>query len=177
MLAGFVLIGSAQSVYAVSTAKVKPKPKPYQYVRVFYYQGGKAAKKSFFGHPKSVDVFAPQSYTLNADGLLDGSVGSDLLAFARKNNIKVMPLITNKGFSESGAHSLLDDPARQNAAIVALIAEAKDRQYWGWQFDFEQMDVSYRDKYSVFIKRAGKQMADHNLAMSVAVVADFAKSG
>lgn len=164
----FLLIGNAESALA--------KPKPYSYVRVFYYSGGKAAKKSFFNHPKSIDVFAPQSYTLDADGKLNGMVGDDLLAFARKNKIRVMPLITNKRFSESSAHTLLDDPLKQDSAIAALIMEARDRQYWGWQFDFEQMGVSYRDKYSAFVKMAGDEMHKNGLAVSVAVVAQISQN-
>lgn len=169
----FLLIGSMQNVYAT---KAKPKLKPYQYVRVFYYSGGKAAKKSFLSHPKSIDVFAPQSYALDADGKLGGSVGEGLLVFARKNKIKVMPLVTNKRFSESSARTLLDDPLKQDVAIAALIAEAADRQYWGWQFDFEQMDVSYRDKYSAFIKKAGDEMHKNNLVVSVAAVAQVSQN-
>lgn len=168
IIIGFFLVGIADNALA--------KPKPHPYVRVFYYSGGKTAKKSFFGHPKSIDVFAPQSYTLDADGKLSGNVDDDLLAFARNNKIKVMPLVTNKRFNENAAHTLLDDPTKQDSAIASLIAEAADRQYWGWQFDFEQMDVSYRDKYSAFVKRAGEQMRRHDLAVSVAVVAQVSQN-
>lgn len=173
---GILVIASAQSVFAAPVAKKAAKPKPHQYVRIFYYSGGKAAKKSFLSHPKSIDVFAPQSYTLDANGALSGSVDDTLLVFARKNKIEVMPLITNKRFNESAAHTLLDDPLKQDSAISALIAEARDRQYWGWQFDFEQMDVSYRDKYSAFIKKAGDEMHKNGLAVSVAVVAQVSQN-
>ena len=175
VLVVFLLGVNANHVHAVS-AKAKPKPKPHQYTRVFYYQGGKEAKKSFFSHPKSIDVFAPQSYMLDTDGKLDGTVGDDLLVFARKNKIKVMPLVTNRRFSKSSAHTLLDNPTKQDSAINALIAEARDRQYWGWQFDFEQMDVSYRGKYSAFIKKAGDEMHKNGLVMSVAVVAQISQN-
>jgi spore germination protein YaaH len=173
---GLALAGSAGSARAAAPVKVKPKPKAYPYVRIFYYQKGKNAKKSFFSYPKSIDVFAPQVYTLDADGILNGIVDDDLLKFARKNKIKVMPLITNKRFNEGSAHALLDDPARQDSAISALIAEARDRGYWGWQFDFEQMNVSYRDTYSAFIKKAGERMREHNLVISVAVVAQISQN-
>lgn len=177
IILGFFLIGSAENVHAVSAkAKPKPKPKPHPYVRIFYYQGGKAAKKSFFAHPKSIDVFAPQSYTLDAGGKLSGGVDDKLLRFARGHGIKVMPLVTNKRFQISAAHTLLDDPSKQDVAIASLIAEARDRQYWGWQFDFEQMDVSYRDRYSAFVKRVADEMHRHDLAMSVAVVAQVSQN-
>ncbi|MBI3442516.1 MAG: hypothetical protein HY007_02015 [Candidatus Sungbacteria bacterium] len=152
------------------------KPKPYPYIRIFYYQGGAAAKRSFFSHPKSIDVLAPQSYTLDADGILNGTVDDDLLAFARKNKIRVMPLVTNKKFNKGAAHTLLDDPAKQDVAIAALIAEGRDRQYWGWQLDFEQMDVSYRDKYSAFVKKAADAMHANGLVASVAVVAQISQN-
>lgn len=170
---GFLLIGSAPNVFAAPVAKkaAKPKPKPHSYMRIFYSQKGKNAKKSFFAHPKSIDVFAPQTYALDAEGKLSGNVDEKLLVFARKHKIKVMPLVTNKRFARSAAHALLDDPLKQDAAIAALVAEARDQKYWGWQFDFEQMDSSYRERYSAFVAKAADEMRKHKLVVSVAVIA------
>ncbi len=180
MVALAVLLGTnTNHARAASVAKktsTKPASKPHPYVRVFYYQEGKAAKRAFLSNPKSIDVFAPQSYSLDADGKLSGAVGDDLLVFARKHKIKVMPLVTNKRFVRSIAHALLDDPPKQDRAIGALIAEARDRHYWGWQFDFEQMDASYRDTYSAFIKKAGDEMHTNGLGVSVAVVAQISQN-
>ena len=49
--------------------------------------------------------------------------------------------------------------------------EAKKYGYWGWQLDFEQMDLSYRDKYTAFVQQFGAAMAANGLESSVAVIA------
>lgn len=140
------------------------------YERVFYYREGPNARESLYAHPEAVDILAPQTYSLNAAGELRGTLNSEVLAFAQKNKINIMPLVTNGAFSRSVAHAILDDRKKQDWAIEQLVAEAEKQGYWGWQFDFEQMDVSYKNKYSAFIKRAGEAFQQNDLVLSVAVV-------
>lgn len=145
------------------------------YERLFYYVEGENARKSFFAHPDSIDIFAPQTYHVKANGDLSGSVKADLLEFAKKNNIKVMPLFTNGAFSQSDGHTLLDSKKAQKILIKNLIKEAKDFDYIGWQIDFEQMDLSYRDKFSEFTERIYKEFQKNNLLLSVAVIAQISE--
>lgn len=149
---------------------------PTKYYTLFYFREGTNARHSFFAHPSSMDIFAPQNYMIDGGGTLIGSVKPDLLAFAKKNQIKVMPLLTNGNFHATTSRTFLDDPARQNILIGNLIKEAKDFGYWGWQVDFEQMDLSYRDKFSAFIDRAGKALKANNLKLSVAVIAQVSEN-
>jgi len=165
-----MLLWTNGSARAAETAPPSASP-AREYLRVLYYREGKSARASFLGHPKSVDVFAPQSYSINRSGSLAGRVDPALLTFARKNGIKVMPLVTNRGFDREQTQIFLMRPAKQDAAIRALIREAEKNTFWGWQFDFEQIDVSYRDRYSAFIRKAGAELKKSNFAMSVAVMA------
>ena len=146
------------------------------YDRLFYYVEGKNARKSFFSPPSSIDIFAPQSYMVNNDGLLLGTIKPDLLAFAKKNKIKVMPLLTNGAFSTTTCDSFLNDTNRQEILINNLILEAKNFGYVGWQIDFEQMNLSYRDKFSEFIKKAYIEFKKNNLKLSVAVIAQVSEN-
>ncbi len=164
-----VLMSSA----VLATVYAATKAKSYTYTRIFYYRDGALARQSLFAHPSSIDVLAPQSYTLDNKGKLIGGVRANILAFAQKHTIQVMPLVTNGKFSKDVYQTLLGDTAMQDSALALLVAEAKKNSYWGWQFDFEQMDVSYRDKYSAFIKRAADVMKQNNLALSVAVIAQI----
>lgn len=141
------------------------------YTRIFYYQDGKNARQSFLTYPSSIDVFAPQVYHFNDDGTLDGGLDQDLIDFANKHKIKVMPLVTNGAFTQRSYKMILDDQTKQDTAINALLVEAVRHGYWGWQIDFEQMDVSYKDKFSLFLKKAYSVMQKNNLAFSVAVIA------
>ena len=148
----------------------------FKYDRLFYFREGPLARKSFFAHPKSIDIFAPQNYMVDNNGLLFGSVESDLLAFAKKNKIKVMPLLTNGDFSTTTCDKFLNSTAEQEMLINSLIMEAKDFGYIGWQIDFEQMNASYRDKFSEFIERTYAMFQKNNLKLSVAVIAQVSEN-
>jgi len=144
--------------------------------RIFYYREGKKARASLFAHASSIDVLAPQAYSIDGTGALEGSIDPAVIAFAKQQGIRLMPLVTNKAFASTSVASFLDDPAKQDAAIAALVSEAASQGYWGWQADFEQIDVAYRDKFSAFIARAGQAMKTHGLEWSVAVVAQTSEN-
>jgi spore germination protein YaaH len=153
------------------TAAAAANNTPPHYTRLFYYQSGSAGYRSFLLHPGSIDIFAPQLYKLDSEGNLSGQIRSEMLKFALDRHIRVMPLVTNGNFSKNTAQALLDDPVKQDAAIKALIDEAKKDGFYGWQIDFEQIDASYKDKFSAFISKAYAAMKQEGLALSVAVIA------
>lgn len=161
LLLVLLAFGSAQPLFAAPTE---------DYLRVFYYREGANARESLYANPKSIDVLAPQTYGVNAEGKLVGTLNSAVLAFAKQNGIKIMPLVTNGAFSKSVAHAILDDKKKQDLIVRQLITEAKAQGYWGWQIDFEQIDASYKSKFSAFIKKAAKALDKKNLVLSVAVV-------
>ncbi|OGD33683.1 hypothetical protein A2833_03515 [Candidatus Azambacteria bacterium RIFCSPHIGHO2_01_FULL_44_55] len=159
------------TVGTVANAAVATKAATYSYTRIFYYREGRLARESLFTYPSSIDVLAPQSYSFNSSGKLSGGINAAVVSFAKKNKIKIMPLVTNGNFGRAAYRAILDDSAKQDLAINALVDEAKKNGYWGWQFDFEQMDVFYRDKYSAFAAKAGEALRKNQLIFSVAVIA------
>jgi len=179
LFSAFFIIASILStpinfVDALTADQISKKTKA-SYTRVFYYQEGKNARASFVANINSIDIFAPQTYSFNSTGKLVGSVKADLLILAKENNIKVMPLVTNGAFSQASFKNILDNPKNQDIYIALLIGEAKKYGYWGWQLDFEQMDLSYRDKFSVFVKKFGDRMKKEGLISSVAVIAQVSE--
>lgn len=146
------------------------------HTRLFYYQEGKLARESLFAHYQSIDVFAPMAYKFDESGNLTGSVKPDVLEFVKNHQIKVMPLVTNGNFNPAISRALLSNPAMQETAIAALIAEAKKQGYWGWQFDFEQMDVASRGQFSAFVRKAADEMRANNLTVSVAIIAQISEN-
>ena len=162
--------------FIVASALAATEKKSYSYIRIFYYRDGLLAKESLFSHAGSIDVLAPQSYSLDSSGKMLGSVNAGVLAFASKNNIKIMPLVTNGNFSKEVYQPILDDSEKQDLAITSLVEEAKKKGYWGWQLDFEQMDVSYKEKYSAFVDRAAKVLNKNNLVLSIAVIAQVSNN-
>ncbi|MDE2399799.1 MAG: hypothetical protein KGL67_02200 [Patescibacteria group bacterium] len=169
-------IMTGTSAEAATKAKSTTPAKPIPISKIFYFKDNPDARASLFAHPTSIDILAPQTYSIDNTGLLVGAIDPAILTFAQTNNIKVMPLVTNKGFSKSTANSILDDTAKQDLAINALITEAQQQKYYGWQFDFEGMDATYRDKYSAFVARTYTAMKQHNLILSVAVIAQISSN-
>jgi spore germination protein YaaH len=167
----FLIFGATAASTLAAT-----KTKSYSYVRFFYYRDGLLARESLFTYPSSIDVLAPQAYSFDGSGKLLGSINTNVLAFANKKKIKVMPLVTNGNFSKAVYQAILDDPAKQDLAINSLIEEAKKKGHWGWQLDFEQMDASYRDKYSAFANRVGEALRKNQLVFSVAVIAQVSSN-
>ncbi len=175
----FAAIGAAAvivgTLWVPGSAFAKTAP-PFRYTRVFYFTDSKAARQSLYAYWAYVDVFAPQSYAFDNDGTLSGSVNPDVLAFAHRVGLKIMPLVTNGNFSSSSAHAFLDDRGAQDRAIASLIAQARENGFWGWQLDFEQMDASYRDRYSAFVDRFSQQLHAAGLKATVAVVAQISEN-
>ena len=158
---------------ALAAAEIK---QPYGYTRIFYYREGPLARESLFTYPSSIDTLAPQSYSFDSLGNLSGKINEKVLAFAKERKIKMMPLVTNGNFSKAVYQSILDDSAKQDMAINNLVAEAENKEYWGWQFDFEQMDDSYKDRFSAFVKKASETLKKNNLVFSVAVIAQVSEN-
>lgn len=144
---------------------------PLHYQHLFYYRDSPANKKDFFAHANVVDIFAPQVYSLYPDGTLGGALSQDLITFAKKRGIKIIPLVTNGAFNASTTDTLLTDTAKQSVAITTLIQEALAHGYAGWQFDFEQIPAYNKDAYSAFIQNAATKLRAAGLSVSVAVVA------
>ncbi len=151
-------------------------PTAHGYVRLFYYKETKTSHADFITNWKYVDILAPQTYAFDASGKLQGSVNATVLSVARKHSIKVMPLVTNASFGQQSLSNILDNEAIQSAVIEQLVSEAKKNNYWGWEIDFEQMDASYRDRYSAFIKKMGTTFRAHKLKLSVSVIAQVSNN-
>lgn len=142
-----------------------------QPTRVFYYRDNENARQSLYRNYGSIDILAPQSYAINGEGKLESEMNRDVVDFALLHGVKVMPLVTNKGFSQIAIKATLDDPNKQDEIIRGLVAEAHKQGYYGWQIDFEQMDETYKDKFTSFVAMFGKGMKEAELASSVAVIA------
>ena len=143
--------------------------------RVFYFRDSTLARESLFNYPSYIDVLAPQAYAVDENGSISGSIDAKILAFTKKKKIKVMPLLTNGKFTQKSYQAILDNGSLQDSVIATLIAKAKQNNFYGWQIDFEQMDVSYRDKFSNFIAKMHTEFKKNNLILSVAVIAQVSE--
>jgi spore germination protein YaaH len=138
--------------------------------RIFYYSESKSNVADFVQHAKDIDIIAPQTYEITDSLTASGTVPADLLAAARDNHVKVMPLIANSGFSRSIIHSFLASTTAESSLISYLISEALSKGYIGWQFDLEAISSSDRDALSALTENTATALHKNGLILSVAAV-------
>lgn len=161
---GYVCTPSVDATTASSSAHVE---------KIFYMSQADLTDglQSLQKNASSIDVVAPQVYTIETDLEATGSVPIRIETIAKTNGIKVMPLITNQGFSQSLMHNFLSSTTAEDALVSYLVSEAQSNGYIGWQFDFEHMSATDTDLYSAFVEKTAAALHNSNLILSVAAVA------
>lgn len=129
---------------------------------------------SFQQHWRGVSIIAPQCFSMDAQGFIAGEVPPEVLDIARRHNVAVMPLVTNRGFDQPLMHTVLDTPESRARAIRYLVYYALRDGYIGFQFDYENIKYYYRDKFTVFFHEAAIEFHRHHLLLSAAVVGKYA---
>jgi spore germination protein YaaH len=125
---------------------------------------------SFQEHADRVSIIAPQTFSMDEKGFIGGSVPAEVLSVAGEKGVAVMPLVTNRGFKQPLMHTVLDDPEARARAIRYLAYYALRDGYLGFQFDYENIHYTYRDKFTVFFREAAQEFHRHKLQISAAIV-------
>jgi spore germination protein YaaH len=84
-----------------------------------------------------------------------------------------MPLVTNRGFKQDLMHTVLDTPASRLRVIRYLLYYALRDGYIGFQFDYENIRYTYRERFTVFFHEAAREFHRHGLLLSAAVVGKY----
>jgi spore germination protein YaaH len=125
---------------------------------------------SFRAHAAKISIIAPQTFSMDAQGFILGEVPPQVMQIAAENHVAVTPLVTNRGFNQPLMHTVLDTPESRARAIRYLIYYALRDGYLGFQFDYENIHYTYRDKFTVFFREAVREFHKHKLQLSAAVV-------
>lgn len=125
---------------------------------------------SFQAHAARISIVAPQTFTMDAQGFIAGEVPAKVMETAREMRVAVTPLVTNRGFNQPLMHTVLDSPEARARAIRYLIYYALRDGYQGFQFDYENIHYTYRDKFTVFFKEAAREFHRYHLQISAAIV-------
>src|SRR3989344_6502393 len=167
---GFVVCIFSLLVTCFLSKTVHGQTKNYE--RLFYIVDGKNGLESLKKNVSLIDIIAPQRYTVSSNLTISGSVSNEIKNIAKENNIKVIPLIVNAGFSQQIIHDILTSSHdTQNRIINFMIDEAQRNNYAGWQFDFEHINYKNRDAYSNFVEKTYLMFKKNNLSLSIAAVA------
>lgn len=139
---------------------------------LFYYFANTYGFESLKENYRDIDIFAPQVYEMDfAYDILDPTdQDQEVLDYAERRNMDVMPLVYNTGFNMHLMTKFLADEDAQEKVLDQLVDLADEGDYVGWQFDFENISHTDREVYTDFIKKAAKEFKKERLDLSVAVV-------
>lgn len=128
-------------------------------------------------HANAIDILGPQNYRLDEDGTLTGSVDQKLLDLAKAKKIKVMPLIVNINLNQEKFHRFLHNQKAQEKARIALLAECKKNNFYGLQFDFENISVDDKNEFTQFFQDTAALLHQNGFKISIAVVPALTDQG
>jgi len=129
-----------------------------------------ASIASFRAHAERISIIAPQSFAMDAQGFISGEVPPEVLEIATSKGVAVMPLVVNKGFNQPLMQTVLDSAEARARVIRYLLYFALRDGYLGFQFDYENIHYTYRDKFTVFFHETAREFHRYGLQLSAAIV-------
>lgn len=129
-----------------------------------------AELKSVKSHSQYINGIITQSYSIDPTGKVDGYVNQPVVDFAKQHHIKLIILVTNKSFDKEPTHQFLLDTAAQAKSISAIVGICKQNHYDGAQLDFENIDITDKERLTHFLVSAAQSLHQNKLQASFAVV-------
>ena len=159
-------------LFVIASLSLAPQRSAAQYTgeRLFYYVDREDSYKSLVKHVDQITVLGPQVYVVDSLGIMWGSLDKRVDDLARKHGVKIMPLFTNEGFQQPSLRKLLADTVARNRAIASMVALCKAHDYWGIQFDVENINIADRDRFTQWYSDAAKALHKAGYKISIAVV-------
>jgi spore germination protein YaaH len=140
---------------------------------LMYLVNGRDGIASFGANAGKISIIAPQTFSMDAQGFIAGDVPREVMQIAREHRVAVMPLVLNKGFNQPLMHTVLDSPEARTRVIRYLLYYALRDGYLGFQFDYENIHYTYRDRFTVFFREAARAFHRHRLQLSAAIVGRY----
>lgn len=141
-----------------------------QYEALWYSTDAEASVQSFLANASRISVVAPQSFSMDSVGVISGRVDPRVLAKAREAKVKVVPLIVNPGFDQRIFHLVLATPESRARAVRNIAALCRDNHFDGIQFDFENIHVNDRERFTSFSREVADSLHAIGCSLSAAVV-------
>lgn len=137
---------------------------------VWYARNNDESVRSFVANAAHISIVAPQVFALDSAGDIQGSIDPRVIAAARANAVKLVPLVMNPGFSQPAIHRVLTVAVARAQAVRNLAALCRDNGLDGIQLDIENVHVSDRDAFTSFVREAVDSVHRAGCSLSAAVV-------
>ena len=143
-------------------------------VQHFYLVADPASTASLLAHAREVDLLSPQWFVVDAQGVVRDGADAEVLAFAARRKIRVMPLVLNEGFRAETARAVLGDAGRRAAFVDTLVTLVDRHRLHGLQLDFEGLAPEDRPAYTALADALGRRLRAKKRRLAVAVPAPLA---
>lgn len=177
MLLAACAVGAAPLLVAPVCAQTPGTGAQPEREAIFYLTNAPDALRSFAAHADQVSIVAPQSYRVDARGVMSGAVPARVLEIARAHRVRVMPLVVNPGWDVELFHALVNDPAARARMIARMVELGKRDGYWGWQFDFEHIRIADRAALTRLFQESAGALHAAGMTLSIAVYPDPGQPG
>lgn len=121
----------------------------------------------------AINILISQAFQIDDAGNLTGYLNRELVTITKNKSIKLMAMITNKGFDQEKLHRFLSSNAAQQKAMQSIIAACKQNNLYGVQFDFEKISVIDKLALTKFFRLAAKQLHHQGYRVSFAIIPAF----
>lgn len=136
---------------------------------LFYLMGTQKSVNSFEAHIDKIGLLVPTWYGVDNQGLVNGGPNDYVLNLAKQHRLPVAPIVSMSA-GRAGFHALLHDETAKQHMIDAMLQQASEHGYAGYQFDFESISWTDRDAYTLMVKQTAEALHKHGLKLSIAVV-------
>jgi spore germination protein YaaH len=136
---------------------------------LFYLMSTQKSVNAFEAHVDKIGLLVPTWYAVDHQGLVNGAPNDYVLNIAKQHRLPVEPILSMSS-GRNGFHELLHDETAKRHMIDALMQQAAQYGYAGFQFDFESISWTDRDAYTLMVKQTAEALHKHGLALSIAVV-------
>lgn len=125
---------------------------------------------------QSVNVVSPAFFSMNKDAsgnILDNAkaAGKEYIKWAKQNDYKVWPMLSNSSLKASETSAILNDFDRRKKLVEDIVNLVRTYDIDGINLDFENMKAADKDVYSRLVIELAPRLKDMGKTLSVDVTA------
>lgn len=144
---------------------------PAQQLEALWYSvGSERSTQSFLTNADKISIVSPQVFSFDRNGNITGKLDPRLVAKAREQKVKLVPLVMNPGFDQPLIHRILTTPDVRRRAVASLVSLCRDNHFDGLQFDLENVNVTDKAAFTEFVRESAKALHAVDCQISAAVV-------
>lgn len=157
-------LSNPEAIYPGLVLRIPEKSKNYGYVEVnaFIQPSTPERERRVLGEVVDYLTYvSPFSHHVNADGSLTPLNDDTIIQIARENRVAPLMSVTNitgANFNTELINNIMNNNDLQQTLINNILAEIRNKGYYGVVIDFERIAPENREKYNDFLRKLVAQL-------------------